>query len=141
MENYPSRRMDHKLASDIMWKGNRNTTTLIFSLIGLEILHQERRGQGKIIMIEHINSILFHKSGPAKRQHFYYSSLSIIMMARLAVHGLHHVICNNPSFHEPSDSCKRTLCDQLCERYHLERCRKRKRSIKNYASQGASVKQ
>ena len=49
--------------------------------------------------------------------------------------------CNNPSFHEPSDSCKRTLCDQLCERYHLERCKKRTRSIKDYASQGTSVKQ
>jgi len=49
----------------------------------------------------------------------------------------HHVICNNPSFHEPSDSCKCTLCDQLCERYHLERCKKRTRSIKDYASQGA----
>ena len=27
-------------------------------------------------------------------------------------------------FHEPSNSCKCTLCDQLCERYHLERCKK-----------------
>ena len=25
-------------------------------------------------------------------------------LTRLAVHGFHHVICNNPSFHEPSDS-------------------------------------
>ena len=63
------------------------------------------------------------------------------LLTRLAVHGFHHVICNNPSFHEPSDSCKYTLCDQLCERYHLERCKKRTRSIKDYASQGASVKQ
>ena len=54
-------------------------------------------------------------------------------LTRLTVHGFLHVICNNPSFHEPSDSCKCTLCDQLCERYHLERCRKRTRSIKDYA--------
>ena len=45
-------------------------------------------------------------------------------LTRLAVHEFHHVICNNPSFHEPSDLCKCTLCDQLCERYHLERCKK-----------------
>jgi hypothetical protein len=44
-----------------MLKGNGNTTTLLFSLKGLEILHQERRVQVKTI----VNSILFHKSGPA----------------------------------------------------------------------------
>jgi hypothetical protein len=30
-----------------MWKANGNTITLLFSLKGLEILHQERRGQVK----------------------------------------------------------------------------------------------
>ena len=30
-----------------MWKGNRNTTTLLFSLKRLEIVHEERRGQMK----------------------------------------------------------------------------------------------
>ena len=34
------------------WKGNGNTTTLLFSLKGLEILHQERRGQVKTIVME-----------------------------------------------------------------------------------------
>jgi hypothetical protein len=62
-------------------------------------------------------------------------------LTRLAVDGFQHAICNNPSFHEPSDSSKCTLCDQLCERYHLEGRRKSTRSIKDYASQGASVKQ
>ena len=61
-------------------------------------------------------------------------------LTRLLVHGFHHVICNNTAFHEPSDSCKYKLFDQLCERYHIEGCRKRTRSIKDYASQGASVK-
>jgi hypothetical protein len=42
-----------------MWKGNRNTTTILFSLKGLEILHQERRGQVKTIAMEHFNGILF----------------------------------------------------------------------------------
>jgi hypothetical protein len=42
-------------------KGNGNTATLLFSLKGLEILHQERRGQVETIVMEHFNSILFHR--------------------------------------------------------------------------------
>jgi len=61
--------MNHKLANDVkMWKGNRNTTTLMFSLKGLEISHEERRGQVKTIVMEHFNGILFHKAGPANKQ-------------------------------------------------------------------------
>ena len=33
------------------------------------ILHQERRGQVKYIVMEHSNGILSHKSGPANKQH------------------------------------------------------------------------
>jgi hypothetical protein len=40
---------------------------------GLEILCQVRRGQKKTIMMEHFNIILFHKSGPANKQHIYQS--------------------------------------------------------------------
>ena len=36
-----------------MWKENGNTTTLLFSLKGLVILHQERRGKLNTIVIEH----------------------------------------------------------------------------------------
>ena len=36
---------------------------------GLEIVHQERRGQVKAIVVEHFSGILFHKSGPANKQH------------------------------------------------------------------------
>jgi hypothetical protein len=58
--------MNHKLANGTkMWNGNGNTTTLLFSLKGLEILHQERRGKVRTIVMEHFNDILFHKSGPA----------------------------------------------------------------------------
>ena len=40
--------MIRKLANGMkMWKENGNTTTLLFSLKELEILHQERRGQVK----------------------------------------------------------------------------------------------
>ena len=70
MGNYPWRRMNHKLANGMkMWKGNKNTTNLLFSLKGLKIVHQERRGQVKTIVMEHFNGILFLKSGPANKQH------------------------------------------------------------------------
>ena len=62
--------MNHKLANGIkMRKGNGVTTTLLFSLKELEIVHHERRGQMKTIVMEHFNGILFHKSGPAIKQH------------------------------------------------------------------------
>jgi hypothetical protein len=61
--------MNHKLANGMkLWKGNGNTTTL-FSLKILEIVYQERRGQVKTMVLEHLNGILFHKSGPANKQH------------------------------------------------------------------------
>ena len=59
MGKYPRRRMNQKLAVGMkMWKGNGNTTTLLFSTKGLKILHQERRGQVKTKVMEHFN---FHK--------------------------------------------------------------------------------
>ena len=62
--------MNHKLANGMkMWKGNGNTITLLFSLKGLEMLHQERRGQVYTIVMKHFNIILFLKSGPANEQH------------------------------------------------------------------------
>ena len=57
--------MNHKLANDMkMWKGNGNTATLLFSLKGLEMLHQEIREQVKTTI-----GILFRKSVPANKQH------------------------------------------------------------------------
>jgi hypothetical protein len=41
--------------------------------IGLEILHQEERGQMNTVMIGHFNRILFHKSELAHKHHFYQS--------------------------------------------------------------------
>jgi len=62
----------------MMWKGTGNTTTLLFSLHGLEILHQERRGQVNTIVMEHFNSILFHKSEPVNKRHTYQSINQLI---------------------------------------------------------------
>ena len=42
---------------------------IIIFLKRFEIVHQERRGQMKTIVMEHFNGILFHKSGPANKQH------------------------------------------------------------------------
>jgi hypothetical protein len=58
-----------------MWNENGNTTILLLSLKGLEMLYQERRGQGKTIVMESFNIILFHKSGLAKKQDTYQSSI------------------------------------------------------------------
>ena len=70
--------MNHKLANGMkMWKGNGDTTTLLFSLKGLEILHKERRGQVKTMVMQHFNGILFHKSRPANKQHINQSINSI----------------------------------------------------------------
>jgi hypothetical protein len=61
--------MNHKLSnSRKMWKGNLNTTTFLLSLKGVKMLHQERRGLMNTIVMEHFNSTLFHKSGPANKQ-------------------------------------------------------------------------
>ena len=66
MRHYPWKRKQHKLANDMkMWKGNRNTAALLFYLKGFEILHQEIIGKVNMIVMEHFNCILFHKSGPA----------------------------------------------------------------------------
>ena len=46
----------------------------LFSLIELEILHQERRGQVNSIAMEHFKSDLFHKFGPTN-QHYTCQSL------------------------------------------------------------------
>ena len=66
--------MDHTLAKGMKtWKGNRNATTLLFSLKGLEVLLRDGRGEVKAIVMEYFNSILFHKFGPANKYHIYQS--------------------------------------------------------------------
>ena len=50
-----------------------------YFLKGLEILHQEIRGQVNTIVIKHFNDILFPKTGPANKQHTYHSSNQSIM--------------------------------------------------------------
>ena len=68
MENYPWRRINHKLLNCTkVWKGNGDTST--FSLKGLEILHQEWRWQ--------VKSIFLQKPGPANKKNTYQSMLII----------------------------------------------------------------
>jgi hypothetical protein len=66
--------MNHKLVNSIqMWNVNGNTTTLLHSLKGFEILHQERREQVNTILMEHFNSIVFHMARHVNNQHTYKS--------------------------------------------------------------------
>ena len=51
------------------WKGKGKTTTLLFFLKELGILQYERRRQVNTTVMERFNSILFHKSAPANKQH------------------------------------------------------------------------
>ena len=71
-----------------MWKGNGNTTILVFRLKGLEILHQERRGQVNTV-IEHLNRILFYKSRCVTKQHTYqsitYGNVNIVYDFKLKI--------------------------------------------------------
>jgi hypothetical protein len=46
------------------------------------------------------------------------------MVIKLAVHGDHHKICKNMSYHDPSENCMCSLCDQFCDIYHITRCKK-----------------
>ena len=55
------------------------------------------------------------------------------VLTRLAVHGFHHRICKTTAYHEPEDSCVCSLCENKCERYHIELCTKRTKSISEYA--------
>ncbi|KAJ4443574.1 hypothetical protein ANN_05248 [Periplaneta americana] len=55
------------------------------------------------------------------------------VITRMAVHGFHHLICKTRTYHDPSDSCVCTLCSMKCERYHIELCAKRTKSISEYA--------
>ena len=51
----------------------REHCRIIIFLKRLETLHQERSGQVNTFVMGHFNSILFHKSGPANKQHTYQS--------------------------------------------------------------------
>ena len=46
---------------------------LLFSLKEFEILHQEKRGQVKTIVMEHFKNILFHTFRPDNQHHTYVS--------------------------------------------------------------------
>ena len=51
-------------------------------------------------------------------------------------YGFHRLLCRDETFHDPTDSCVCDLCERQCERYNIERCTKRTKSICEYATQG-----
>ena len=52
---------------------------------------------------------------------------------RAAIHGFHHKICAIEKFHEPSETCVCKLCNKTCDKYHLLKCKKRQKSLIDYA--------
>lgn len=56
------------------------------------------------------------------------------VVTRLSTHGFHHLICRNKNFHDPNIACVCELCNKGCERYHIEQCPKRIKSISEYAN-------
>ena len=67
MGNYPWSWMSHKLTNGMkVWKGNGNTTTLLFYFKWLEILHQGRRKVKNMVM-ENFNRIIFQESWSANK--------------------------------------------------------------------------
>ena len=74
--------MNHKLTNGMkMWKGNGNrpTATLLSSLKGFEILHQERRGQVNIIVMGAISHrfiiFLFLPTGKRRPRKIWFEDL------------------------------------------------------------------
>lgn len=56
-------------------------------------------------------------------------------ITRMAIHGYHHKICKNTSYHEPDITCVCSLCEESCERYHLQDCKKRTKSLMEYSKE------
>jgi hypothetical protein len=57
------------------------------------------------------------------------------VQTRFAMHGFHHLICTDKSFHIAKESCKCKLCDEAhISQYHLIMCPNRVRSLSDYAN-------
>ncbi|PSN35533.1 hypothetical protein C0J52_23668 [Blattella germanica] len=52
---------------------------------------------------------------------------------RAAIHGFHHKICAIEKFHEPSETWVCKLCNKTCDKYHLLNCKRRQKSLTEYA--------
>ena len=52
---------------------------------------------------------------------------------RLTIHGVHHKMCANKKFHDPTEDCKCVLCGQRCRKCHIITCAKRTKSITDYS--------
>ena len=81
-----------------MSKGNGNTTTLLFSLKRLQILHQERRGQVKTIVSENFNSILSHESGFVNMEQTYQPINQYVLGQRIKKYIILNVISGKRKF-------------------------------------------
>ncbi|KAJ9579531.1 hypothetical protein L9F63_004823 [Diploptera punctata] len=55
------------------------------------------------------------------------------VITRLSLHGFHHLMCRDKTFHDPKMSCICEVCEQKCQRYHIETCTQRTKTICDYA--------
>ena len=82
--------MNHKLAKGMkIWKGIKNTTTLLFSRKDLKFHTKKEANKWTPIVMEHFNSIPFNKSGPANKQHTYQSINQSILAYVICISALH----------------------------------------------------
>ena len=54
------------------------------------------------------------------------------VVVKLAIHGYHHKICKNTSYHDANNNCVCSLCGELCEKYHITKCKNNRKSISDY---------
>jgi hypothetical protein len=58
------------------------------------------------------------------------------VFTRFAVHGFHHLVCKNPSYHFKDEKCVCKLCDEKqCGTHHIIKCTKRVKSLVDYATE------
>ena len=57
------------------------------------------------------------------------------VVTRYAVHGFHHKVCKTKTFHKPNEKCICELCNQQCDRYHIEKCAKNTKTLSEYSKE------
>jgi hypothetical protein len=56
-------------------------------------------------------------------------------VTRHAMHGYHHLICYNTTYHTADDDCICRLCGEECSQYHLLNCRMNSQSLNFWAQE------
>lgn len=57
------------------------------------------------------------------------------VVTRHAIHGFHHKICTNKTFHHAQDTCRCVLCGQPASQYHILYCSLNKSPLREFANE------